>query len=162
MLQNRVDNLAGWFQAKGIKRGEKVAILLYNSIQYTECFFALAAVYFKTNVTGEEDVQHAINSTIAQFGSINTVVNWAGIGNAEKTVSRNKAHGFDSFKKVIEINLIGTFNVIRLAAEKLVTNQPNQEGERGVIINTASVAAFDVKLARLSRINRNTIIRVAF
>jgi 3-hydroxyacyl-CoA dehydrogenase / 3-hydroxy-2-methylbutyryl-CoA dehydrogenase len=76
------------------------------------------------------------------------VVNCAGIAVAEKTVSRNQALNFENFKKVVEINLIGTFNVIRLAAVQMVNNQPNQEGERGVIINTASVAAFDGQIGQ--------------
>lgn len=75
------------------------------------------------------------------------MVNCAGIAVAEKTVGR-QAHSFDNFKKVIEINLIGTFNVIRLAAAKMMDNQPYEEGERGVIINTASVAAFDGQIGQ--------------
>jgi 3-hydroxyacyl-CoA dehydrogenase / 3-hydroxy-2-methylbutyryl-CoA dehydrogenase len=133
-----------------VKNGGKAAILDLSEDRGKKLVAELGenAIFYKTNVTSEKDVQHAIDSTIAQFGSINTVVNCAGIGLGEKTVSRNKAHGFDSFKKVIEINLIGTFNVIRLAAEKMITNQPNQDGERGVIINTASVAAFDGQIGQ--------------
>jgi 3-hydroxyacyl-CoA dehydrogenase / 3-hydroxy-2-methylbutyryl-CoA dehydrogenase len=133
-----------------VKNGGKAAILDLSE----ESGSALAAelgedaIYYKSNVTSEEDVQRAIDSTIAQFGSINTVVNCAGIAVAEKTVSRNQPHSFDHFKKVIEINLIGTFNVIRLAAAQMVNNQPNHEGERGVIINTASVAAFDGQIGQ--------------
>ncbi|MDF2856008.1 MAG: 3-hydroxyacyl-CoA dehydrogenase [Neobacillus sp.] len=133
-----------------IKNGGKAAILDLSEERGMKLAEELGenAVYFKTNVTSEDDVQRAINFAITRFGSINTVVNCAGIGHAEKTVGRNNSHGFDSFKKVIEINLIGTFNVIRLVAEKLVFNEPNQEGERGVIINTASVAAFDGQIGQ--------------
>lgn len=134
-----------------VKNGGKAAILDLSEERGTSLVEELGenAVFYKTNVTSEEDVQHAIDSAISRFGSINTVVNCAGIAVAEKTVGRNSsAHSFDSFKKVIEINLIGTFNVIRLAAAQMVNNQPNQEGERGVIINTASVAAFDGQMGQ--------------
>ncbi|MDQ1002360.1 3-hydroxyacyl-CoA dehydrogenase/3-hydroxy-2-methylbutyryl-CoA dehydrogenase [Neobacillus niacini] len=133
-----------------VKNGGKAAILDLSEERGSALAEELGenAVFYKTNVTSEEDVQNAIDSAIAQFGSINTVVNCAGIAVAEKTVGRNQAHSFDSFKKVIEINLIGTFNVIRLAAVQMVNNQPNQEGERGVIINTASVAAFDGQIGQ--------------
>ncbi|MBY0147945.1 3-hydroxyacyl-CoA dehydrogenase [Neobacillus niacini] len=133
-----------------VKNGGKAAILDLSEERGSALAAELGenAVFIKTNVTSEEDVQHAIDAAIAQFGSINTVVNCAGIAAAEKTVSRNQAHSFDNFKKVVEINLLGTFNVIRLAAAHMVNNQPNQEGERGVIINTASVAAFDGQIGQ--------------
>jgi 3-hydroxyacyl-CoA dehydrogenase / 3-hydroxy-2-methylbutyryl-CoA dehydrogenase len=133
-----------------VKNGGKAAILDLSEERGTSLAKELGenAFFYKTNVTSEEDVQNAINSAIDRFGSINTVVNCAGIAVAEKTVGRNQAHNFDHFKKVIEINLIGTFNVIRLAAAQMVNNQPNQEGERGVIINTASVAAFDGQIGQ--------------
>lgn len=133
-----------------VRNGGKAAILDFSEERGSRLVEELGenALFFKTNVTSEEDVQRAITATIAQFGAINTVVNCAGIGNAEKTVSRNKAHDYNSFKKVIEVNLIGTFNVIRLAAEKMVANVVNEEGERGVIINTASVAAFDGQIGQ--------------
>jgi 3-hydroxyacyl-CoA dehydrogenase / 3-hydroxy-2-methylbutyryl-CoA dehydrogenase len=133
-----------------VKNGGKAAILDLSEERGTTLAEELGenAVFYKTNVTSEEEVQNAIHSAIAQFGSINTVVNCAGIAVAEKTVGRNQPHSFDHFKKVIEINLIGTFNVIRLAAAQMVNNQPNQEGERGVIINTASVAAFDGQIGQ--------------
>jgi 3-hydroxyacyl-CoA dehydrogenase / 3-hydroxy-2-methylbutyryl-CoA dehydrogenase len=133
-----------------VKNGGKAAILDLSEERGASLAKELGenAVFYKTNVTSEEDVQNAIHSAIAQFGSINTVVNCAGIAVAEKTVGRNQPHSFDHFKKVIEINLIGTFNVIRLAAAQMVNNQPNQEGERGVIINTASVAAFDGQIGQ--------------
>lgn len=133
-----------------VKNGGKVGILDLSEDKGNRLVEELGenALFFKTNVTSEEEVQKAIDSTITRFGLINTVVNCAGIGNAEKTVSRDKAHRLDTFKRVIEVNLIGTFNVIRLAAEKMVTNEANEEGERGVIINTASVAAFEGQIGQ--------------
>lgn len=106
------------------------------------------AVFVQTDVTSEEEVRNAINKAIESFGSINTVVNCAGIGVAGKLLSRKGVHSLDMFSKVISINLIGTFNVIRLASEQMSQNDPNELGERGIIINTASVAAFDGQIGQ--------------
>ena len=108
------------------------------------------AIYVQGNVTKEEDVTVALKQLSEKFGTVNTVVNCAGIGNAEKVIGKEGAHSLDRFRRVIEVNLIGTFNVIRLAAEQMVRNQPNEEGERGVIINTASVAAFEGQIGQVS------------
>lgn len=105
-------------------------------------------LYIKANVSNEEEVQEAVRQTIDTFGKVNAVINCAGIGVGEKVVGKEGAHDLGRFKKVIEVNLVGTFNVIRLAAERMVDNEPNQEGERGVIINTASVAAFDGQIGQ--------------
>lgn len=105
-------------------------------------------LFFKTDVTDEESVQHALNQAVSHFGYINTVVNCAGIGLAAKTLGRKGVHNLKDFSKVIEVNLIGTFNVIRLAAEQMSNNEPTLDGERGVIINTASVAAFDGQMGQ--------------
>lgn len=106
--------------------------------------------FVKANVVSEEEVQMAVNATIEKFGKVNAVVNCAGIGVGEKVVGKEGAHDLGRFKKVIEVNLIGTFNVIRLAAEKMVHNEPNTEGERGVVINTASVAAFEGQMGQVA------------
>ncbi|MDQ1002899.1 3-hydroxyacyl-CoA dehydrogenase/3-hydroxy-2-methylbutyryl-CoA dehydrogenase [Neobacillus niacini] len=107
-------------------------------------------VFVKTNVTDEFSLQNALEEVSAKFSGFNAVVNCAGIGNSKKTVSKGKAHDLESFIHVINVNLIGSFNVIRLAAEKMVENIPNDKGERGVIINTASVAAFDGQMGQAS------------
>ncbi|MFE7061332.1 3-hydroxyacyl-CoA dehydrogenase [Sutcliffiella sp. NPDC057660] len=119
------------------KRGRMLVEELGNSV-----------LYFKTDVTSEEDVRAALKQGIEKIGSINAVVNCAGIGVAQKVLSRKGTHPLDHFSKVISINLIGSFNVIRLAAERMALNEPNAEGERGVIINTASVAAFDGQIGQ--------------
>lgn len=106
------------------------------------------AIFIKADVTREENVSKAVSEANAVFGSVNCVVNCAGIGIASKLLSRKGVHDLDLFTKVISINLIGTFNVIRLASEMMVGNQPNAHGERGVIINTASVAAFDGQIGQ--------------
>jgi len=108
-----------------------------------------AAVSFvKTDVTKEEDVVAALEAAVSRLGAINTVVNCAGIGIAKKVLGKKGPHSLNLFTKVISVNLIGTFNVCRLAAEKMIQNIENPAGERGVIINTASVAAFEGQIGQ--------------
>jgi 3-hydroxyacyl-CoA dehydrogenase/3-hydroxy-2-methylbutyryl-CoA dehydrogenase len=104
--------------------------------------------FANADVTKEEDVQAAIAKTIAAFGGINVVVNCAGVADPGKVLGRKGPMTLDFFKRVVNINLIGTYNVIRLAVEKMNENTPNAEGERGVIVNTASVAAFDGQIGQ--------------
>jgi NAD(P)-dependent dehydrogenase (short-subunit alcohol dehydrogenase family) len=105
-------------------------------------------IFVKTNVVEEESVQNAVNEAVERFGGIQLVVNCAGIGVAGKVLGKKGPMSLEDFNKVIQINLVGTFNVIRLAAEKMIQNTPNQEGERGVIINTASVAAYEGQIGQ--------------
>jgi 3-hydroxyacyl-CoA dehydrogenase / 3-hydroxy-2-methylbutyryl-CoA dehydrogenase len=133
-----------------IKQGGKAAILDLSEERGQSLVEELgeSAIFVKTDVTSEEHVTNAVSKAIDYFGSINTVVNCAGIGIAGKLLSRKGVHSLDMFSKVISINLIGTFNVIRLASEQMMKNVPNESGERGVIINTASVAAFDGQIGQ--------------
>ncbi|MEH7443206.1 3-hydroxyacyl-CoA dehydrogenase [Bacillus sp. JJ1122] len=133
-----------------IKQGGKAAILDLSEERGQKLVEELgeSAVFVKTDVSSEQDVSNAVSKAIDSFGSINTVVNCAGIGIAAKLLSRKGVHSLDMFSKVISINLIGTFNVIRLASEQMTNNEPNETGERGVIINTASVAAFDGQIGQ--------------
>jgi NAD(P)-dependent dehydrogenase (short-subunit alcohol dehydrogenase family) len=105
-------------------------------------------LFLKADVTKEEAIQEAVNKAAKFMDGVNTVVNCAGIGIAEKMFGRNGAHNLSLFTRVINVNLIGTFNVIRLAAEKMSCNEVNDQNERGVIINTASVAAFDGQIGQ--------------
>jgi len=107
-----------------------------------------AVLFVKADVTKEEDIQEAVNKAAEFMGGVNTVVNCAGIGIAEKVLGRNGAHNLALFSKVVNVNLIGTFNVIRLAAEKMIKNEVNDQNERGVMINTASVAAYDGQIGQ--------------
>ena len=106
------------------------------------------AVFVQTDVTSEDSVQAAIDTAVNKFGGLHGAVNCAGILIAKKTVGRGGAHDLESFSRVITVNLIGTFNVIRLAAAAMSNNTPNEEGECGVLINTASVAAFDGQMGQ--------------
>lgn len=106
---------------------------------------ALAAV---CDVTCETQVQAAVGAALAQFGALHGVVSCAGVAPAEKLLGRDGVHDLARFRRVIEINLNGTFNLLRLGAEAMARNAPNADGERGVIVNTASVAAFDGQIGQ--------------
>jgi 3-hydroxyacyl-CoA dehydrogenase / 3-hydroxy-2-methylbutyryl-CoA dehydrogenase len=101
------------------------------------------ASFHNVDVSSEDSVKAGISEALARLGSINACINCAGIGVAAKTMGKEGPHPFDLFKKVLEVNLFGTFNTLRLAAEVMARNEPNGDGERGVIVNTASVAAFE-------------------
>ncbi len=104
--------------------------------------------YIKTNVTAEADGKAAVELALKEFGKLNVLINCAGIAIGEKTIGKNGPHALDSFSRVITVNLIGTFNMIRLAAEAMAKGAPNASGERGVIVNTASVAAYDGQIGQ--------------
>ena len=106
------------------------------------------ARFAKADVTSESDIQGAIDLAKSDFGAVNMLVNCAGVGMAMRTTSKNGPHPLEVFETVIKINLIGTFNCIRLAATAMETNTPNAGGERGVIVNTASVAAYDGQIGQ--------------
>ncbi|EDL65558.1 3-hydroxyacyl-CoA dehydrogenase [Bacillus sp. SG-1] len=133
-----------------IKQGGKAAILDLSEERGQSLVGELGekAIFVKTDVTSEKEVTNAIQIAVESFGSINAVVNCAGIGVASKLLSRKGIHSLDLFTKVISINLIGSFNVIRLASHQMSKNEPNEHGERGVIINTASVAAFEGQIGQ--------------
>ncbi len=101
------------------------------------------ALFAPCDVTSADEVGAAMDAAIARFGAIHGLVNCAGVAIAEKTHGKRGAHDLGSFTFVIQVNLIGTFNCIRLAAVRMAQNTPNAEGERGVVVNTASVAAYD-------------------
>jgi 3-hydroxyacyl-CoA dehydrogenase/3-hydroxy-2-methylbutyryl-CoA dehydrogenase len=125
--------------------GARVAILDLQEERGTALSEELgdSVIFANTDVTGEESVQSALSATIEAFGGINVAINCAGVGDPGKLLSKKGPMSLSFFNRVVQINLIGTFNVIRLAVEKMVNNTPNEDGEKGVIINTASVAAFD-------------------
>lgn len=108
-----------------------------------------SAHFVKTDVTEEADVQAAVQTAVDVFGKLTIAVNCAGVATVGRTLNKDGSPmPLEIFSMVIQINLIGTFNVIRLAAQAISQNTPNQEGERGVIINTASVAAFDGQIGQ--------------
>lgn len=122
---------------QSIENGERVQNELGNNV-----------LFLQADVTNEEEVQASLNKAEIFMNGLNTVINCAGIAIAEKVIGRNGTHDLSLFSKVIHVNLIGTFNVIRLAAEKMRNNEINEHNERGVIINTASVAAFEGQIGQ--------------
>jgi len=109
-----------------------------------------AVRFVRTDVTDADQVQHAIDTATSSFGPLTAAINCAGIGTVGKTVGRSGALPLELFSKTIQVNLIGTFNVCRLAAAAMSGNEPNANGERGALIMTASVAAFDGQIGQVS------------
>jgi NAD(P)-dependent dehydrogenase (short-subunit alcohol dehydrogenase family) len=107
-----------------------------------------AAKFIATDVTDEAGVQAAVDLCVSAFGGIHGAINCAGVAPGERVVGRNGPHSLASFSKTIQINLVGSFNVIRLAANAMSTQAPNPSGERGVIINTSSVASFEGQIGQ--------------
>lgn len=108
------------------------------------------ALFCPTDVTREEEVEAAVTRATQSFGGLHIGVNCAGIGWAQRTITREGPHSLDPFRRVVEVNLIGTFNSIRFAADRMAANDPDAGGERGVIINTASVAAYDGQIGQVA------------
>ena len=136
-----------------IAKGGKVMILDRDDKRGPEVAAELGAnaAFVQTDVTDEDSVKAAIDATVEKFGAIHVCVNCAGVGSAMKTVGReNKPHDLGVFNMVVKINLIGTFNVARLAAAAMAENEPGEDNERGLIVNTASVAAFDGQVGQVA------------
>jgi NAD(P)-dependent dehydrogenase (short-subunit alcohol dehydrogenase family) len=104
--------------------------------------------FVKADVTSEGEVQAAVNTAVREFSRLDGLVNAAGIAAAERVLGKDGVHSLANFTRAIQINLVGTFNVIRLAAAAMSSNEPSAGGERGVIVNTASVAAFDGQIGQ--------------
>jgi len=120
-----------------VDKGESLAKQLGQKTRFVKC-----------DVTSEADGQAAVDAALQSFGGLRGLVSCAGIAIAERTVKKDGPHALSSFARVININLIGTFNMIRLAAVAMAKGQPNEAGERGVIVSTASVAAFDGQIGQ--------------
>lgn len=114
------------------KRGEDLAAEL-----------GARAIFVKTDVTSEDGVTAALDAAQAAFGGLNAALSFAGIAIAMKTVGKEGPHPLDLYSKVIQVNLIGTFNVARLAADRMAKNTPDENGLTGVIVNTASIAGYE-------------------
>ncbi len=134
-----------------VAHGAKVAIFDMNESRGAALVAELGdqVIYHNVNVVDEEQVLAALTATVAAFGAVHICNNFAGVGDAAKTVSRGEPVALEKFRRVIDINLIGTFNVLRLAAAQMAKQEPvNEDGGRGVIINTASVAAYEGQIGQ--------------
>lgn len=133
-----------------IGKGAKVVIADMNEEKGMEfaAKFGDNAIFVKDNVTVTPENEAAVAAALAKFGKLNILVNAAGIGSASKIIGKDGPTVLDWFKMVIDINLIGTFDCMRLAAWEMSKNAPNENGEKGAIINVASVAAFDGQMGQ--------------
>jgi NAD(P)-dependent dehydrogenase (short-subunit alcohol dehydrogenase family) len=108
------------------------------------------ASFAAADVTDEAQVSNAIAATRKKFGAIHGAINCAGIAAGERVLGKDGPHRLDTFRRAVEINLIGTFNVLRLGAQAMADNRPDPEGSRGIIINTASIAAYDGQVGQVA------------
>jgi NAD(P)-dependent dehydrogenase (short-subunit alcohol dehydrogenase family) len=127
--------------------GGRIVVADLNQDAGTALAQELGGVFVKCDVSREDDAIQAVEAA-TKLGVLRGLINCAGVAPAIKTVGKDGPHPLDSFTRTISINLIGTFNMIRLAAAAMAKNEPNAGGERGVIINTASVAAFDGQIGQ--------------
>ena len=123
------------------------AIMVQKMVQEIGNDNAIAAVL---DVCNESQVQTSLNQAVEKWGKLNLVVNCAGIAPPMKTISKRGAHDLNHFIKTMNINTVGTFNVARLAVEKMILNEPDEDGCRGLIINTASIAAMDGQIGQVA------------
>jgi NAD(P)-dependent dehydrogenase (short-subunit alcohol dehydrogenase family) len=134
-----------------VARGASVTLLDLGRSRGAEVAADLGprALFAEADVTSEEQVQAALDAAVAAFGPLRVLVNCAGIGSASRTVSK-EGEPFDlgHFRRTVEVNLVGSFNCIRLAAARMIGNPPDPGGERGVVVNTASVAAFEGQIGQ--------------
>jgi len=137
-----------------VARGARVAIFDLNEQRANDLIGRLGAdkvAFWSVNVADEQSVKNGVQGVADKFGAIHICNNFAGIGNACKTLSKNGVFPLDQYMLVININLVGTFNVSRFAAEQMAKNDPiNSDGGRGVIINTASIAAYEGQVGQLA------------
>jgi NAD(P)-dependent dehydrogenase (short-subunit alcohol dehydrogenase family) len=130
------------------ERGARVAIADLNEDGARALADELGGVAFKTDVTDEAQVEAAVAGAVEAFGGIRFAASCAGIGWAERVVGRNGPANLQPFETVIRVNLIGTFNVLRFAAAAMSANEPGEDGERGAVVMTASIAAYDGQIGQ--------------
>jgi NAD(P)-dependent dehydrogenase (short-subunit alcohol dehydrogenase family) len=133
-----------------VEQGAKVVGVDINPAAGAQTAAALGErfVFQKADVASAEEGAAAVKRALEAFGHVHGLINCAGVAPGEKVVGREGPHRLESFARAVQINLIGTFNMLRLAADAIVKEAPNEDGERGVIVNTASVAAFDGQIGQ--------------
>ena len=130
------------------ENGGKVVIADLQAEMGEKLAKELGGTFVKTDVASEADGKAVVAAALKAYGGLNVLVNCAGIALAERTLGKDAPHDLARFSKVINVNVIGTFNMIRLAADAMAKASPNAAGERGVIVNTASVAAYDGQIGQ--------------
>ncbi|SDQ84768.1 NAD(P)-dependent dehydrogenase, short-chain alcohol dehydrogenase family [Pseudomonas sp. UC 17F4] len=133
-----------------IEAGAQVMLVDLNAeaVAAKACELGARAHFAVADISQEAAAQAAIDAAVAAFGKIHGLINCAGIVGAEKVLGKNGPHGLESFSRVINVNLIGSFNLLRLAAAAMAEGEAGADGERGVIINTASIAAYDGQIGQ--------------
>ncbi|HEY6780001.1 MAG TPA: SDR family NAD(P)-dependent oxidoreductase [Thermoleophilaceae bacterium] len=129
-------------------RGAHVAIVDLNAERGQALADELGGVFTHADVTDADAVQAAVDAAVEAFGGLRFAVSCAGIGWAERTVGKQGAAALEPFERVIGVNLIGTYNVLRLSAAAMTTNEPDAEDERGAVVMTASIAAYDGQIGQ--------------
>ena len=156
-IKNKVFFISGGASGLGfatakmiIENGGSVIIVDINSEigKQAQKDLGQKALFITTDVIEEVEVENAIAEGISKFGTIHGAINCAGIAPAERVLGRKGLHRLSTFSKVVQVNLIGSFNILRLVADRMQKNEPDEGGERGIIINTASVAAFDGQIGQ--------------
>lgn len=133
-----------------VRNGAQVALLDINTESGTKAQEALGdkSIFIQTDVASSTSVEHAVTVSKNTFGDIHGIINCAGIGPAKRVVGKEGPHDLDFFQSVININLVGTFNTIRLVSQHMQHNPNEEDGERGIVINTASIAAFEGQIGQ--------------
>lgn len=130
------------------EHGARIVVVDVNEEAGRSVAEAISGVFVRADVSNENDMQAAVQTAVDEFGGLHGVVNCAGIGSAARVIGKNGPFPLDAFQRVIQVNLVGTFNAIRLAAAAIAQADANEDGERGVIVNTASVAAFEGQIGQ--------------
>ena len=136
---------------KFVEKGAKTVILDINEDNANKIIENLGddnVMFVSTNIMEEEPVVNAINQIKDKFGGLHIAVNCAGTGYPGRILGKEAPHPLDAFQFIINLNLVGTFNVMRIAAELMDKNEPDEKGEKGVIINTASVAGYEGQIGQ--------------
>ena len=139
---------------KFVEKGAKTVILDINEDNANKIIENLGddnVMFVSTNIMEEEPVVNAINQIKDKFGGLHIAVNCAGTGYPGRILGKEAPHPLDAFQFIINLNLVGTFNVMRIAAELMDKNEPDEKGEKGVIINTASVAGYEGQIGQIGR-----------
>lgn len=133
-----------------VKNGARVVIIDIDSDKGEKLAASIGenAAFVKTDVTSETDVRQAVQKAVSAFGKLNVAINCAGIVSPGKLIGKKGPMPLETFNKVLQLNLVGTLNVIRLSVEQMINNTASEDGEKGVIINTASIAAFEGQIGQ--------------
>lgn len=136
--------------AMAVEAGARAVLLDVNADRGEALAAQLGDVtrFVLTDVANPKDGERAVSTAVDAFGRIDVLVNCAGVAPGEKIIGREGPHSLESFARTVTVNLVGTFNMVRLAADAMAKQQPGETGERGVIVNTASVAAFEGQIGQ--------------